>query len=106
MRKTISDPDYVYRPLPKAVRQKMSAAHRKRRGIPDGHRLVYGVLVPVSYYRALLMAGMCYRKGNKSKHIKPHSFEETKVFVEHLLIKRLHKQGFKSPKAGAPLQLV
>jgi hypothetical protein len=45
MRITMGHPDYVYRPLSQEQRDNMRAAARRRLGIPDGYRRVFGALV-------------------------------------------------------------
>jgi hypothetical protein len=45
MRITMGHPDYVYRPLSQEQRNNMRAAARRRLGIPDGYRRVFGALV-------------------------------------------------------------
>lgn len=51
--RSMGHPHFEYRPWPQERRAKLSAIHRSRLGIPDGHARVYGVHVPLECADAL-----------------------------------------------------
>jgi len=58
----MNDPSYYYQPWDERRRQRASRSHRRRLGIPDGHRQVYGFHVPEEHaepmrYWATALAG-------------------------------------------------
>lgn len=44
--RSMADPDYIYQPWSEAKRRARSVDARRRLGIPDGMRRIYGVDVP------------------------------------------------------------
>ena len=50
MPRSMADPNYVYRPHSAERRARMSEANMRRLGAPPGHRIVYGVYVPVEIF--------------------------------------------------------
>jgi hypothetical protein len=46
--RSMGHPDYKYTPVSAEKRARMSAAHKRRLGIPEGHSRLYGMHVPVA----------------------------------------------------------
>jgi hypothetical protein len=77
MPRSMGDPNYKYRPMSDEARSKLSAAHRKRLGVPDGHHLLYGVLVPNEIWSEVA------RRANY--FLKKHGREGLTAFVQALV---------------------
>lgn len=84
MSRSTGHPDYVYRPASSEHREKLAASHRARLGIPDGCRVLYGVLVPLWIYPEVSKAAHAYRHDKRGNQ----SIENTAAFVR-LLVRML-----------------
>lgn len=80
MRK-ISDPNFVYRPWSEQRRKAASASAIERSGAKPGHRLVYGINVPVGLWKTVAIAAYRFRHARPGKR----SWRATHAFVKRLI---------------------
>lgn len=74
MPRAMDHPLYVYTPRSPEVKRRLSMAHRRRLGIPDGHRQVCGVHVPDDKVEPL---------GRYARWVAAHhGFDEARKFLE------------------------